>query len=181
MPAHLNTIFHTVSPNCFRGCCSPGTFSHIFCDKLYRKWKEVFVLINKLAGKVITLTQPNCLLFQNIPDIHPPPTKLIHTICVATHQTIALHCKETIVPFSQILTRIEKIKLMENIYHSINNTKRLFDLKWDPWFNYKKTPNAQIRCIYLKLKYPSFVLLPPHLFQFTFSFLLRSKFNTNNI
>lgn len=50
--------------------------------------------------------------------------------------------KETIVQFSQILTRIEKIKLMENIYYSINNTKRLFDHKWDPWFIYKNTPNA---------------------------------------
>lgn len=35
-PAHLNIIFPDVSPNCFRGCDSPGTFLHIFWsfDKL---------------------------------------------------------------------------------------------------------------------------------------------------
>lgn len=130
----LSKIFPQSSPLCFRGFTHQGSFLHLFweCEKLQPTWKEVLKLIDKLAGKTISLTYQHCILFQTPPDSSKPFVKLIHSICIAMHWAIALQWKTPLVPFTQIVARIDDMMLADKIYHTLHDSIPHFDAKWNP-------------------------------------------------
>lgn len=137
-PLKLHTIFPSTPSNCFRGCSSPGSFTHIFwdCDKISFIWRQLETFSSKIADTNITLSLSNCLLFSPITNLSIPQTRLIHTISVAIQWLIAVHWKSNSFPVSQLKTRINSIYIMERIFHTIYNSITFHTNKWDPWITH---------------------------------------------
>lgn len=135
-PTRIHKIYPQSSPNCFRGCSHLGSYIHTFweCEKLQPTWKEILKLIDKLVGNPINLTFHHCILLQDIPEITKPLMRLIHSICVATLWGIALHWKSSSIPFAQIISRIDSMRITEKIFHTLHDSIPVFDAKWNPWF-----------------------------------------------
>lgn len=137
-PSRLHAIFPSSSPNCYRGCDAPGSFTHIFweCNKISFIWQQLDSFASKISNRQINLTLPNCLLFTTIPGLSVPQMRLIHTICVAIHWMIAVNWKSSSFPPSQLKARLSSINLMEKIFHVIYNSTKFYDNKWKPWFDH---------------------------------------------
>lgn len=72
-PTKLHAIFPSVPQTCFRGCTSPGSFSHIFWEyeKISQIWRQLETFAS-ISENHIHLTLSNCLLFTPISRISIP-------------------------------------------------------------------------------------------------------------
>lgn len=74
--------------------------------------------------------------------MHPQPEvstlhlRLVYTIHVSIHWVIALQWKTPFVPVSQIKMRVNSIRCMKKIFHTLYNSMTHYDNKWDPWFEH---------------------------------------------
>lgn len=134
-PEKLHSYYPLVSPNCFRGCSVPGTFIHIFwsCTYLDLIWCKAFEIIESSSKQKITPTPQICLLFANIPNVPLPCTRLIHSLCSSILWMIAYNWKSNNLPWQQVVSRMESIKLAEWIYHTLNDTTHIHKNKWSFW------------------------------------------------
>ena len=138
-PQRIQQIFPQASPHCFRGCLTSGSFFHIFwdCEHVSSVWKKVFELIDKLGGSQTDLSYRQCLLFEKIPDTPRPLRRLIHTLCTAVLWVVAFNWKSPIVPFTQVLSRMDLIMLSEQIFHKLHDTVPIYEAKWNPWWLFR--------------------------------------------
>lgn len=135
-PTRIHTIYPQTSPRCFRGCTHSGSYIHIFweCEKLQPTWREVLKLVDKLAGQPINLTSLHCIFFQDIPEITKHLLRLIHSICIAMIWCTALHWKSSVIPFTQIISRVDCMMISEKIFHTLHDSIPAYNAKWNPWF-----------------------------------------------
>lgn len=100
-PVKIHSIFPTVS---LIGCHSPDTFLHLFweCSQVTLIWRKLDIFASKIACAQLSLTPSHCLLLSPITEVTKLQMKLIHTICVAIHWVITIHCKTQYIHLSQI-------------------------------------------------------------------------------
>lgn len=134
-PERLHRIYPLVSGTCFRGCQDRGTLLHTFwsCKALDTVWNKTTSLIRLLSGISLTLTCQMCLLFAALPGVPLPLQKLIHTLFSAVQWAIALNWKRPRVTWSQVISRMESIRSMERIHHTLMDSIHIFDQKWSIW------------------------------------------------
>lgn len=72
-----------------------------------------------------------CLCFTSIPDVPIPCERLIHTLFVAIHWVTELNWRTSALSWSQVLARMEVIKLSEHIHHTLYDTLHIYDKKWE--------------------------------------------------
>lgn len=137
-PNKVHLFYPSVPENCFMGCQAAGSFPHIFwsCPGLKPIWRQAAFWVAQMTGSLITLTLPMCLLFTPLPEVPAPAQKLAHTLFCMILWAIALNWCSPTVPWTQVIQRMEAIKLMERIHHSILDTMHIFDRKWTSWESY---------------------------------------------
>lgn len=62
-PVKVSKFLPDKSPNCWRGCLTPGTMAHLWweCPKIKIFWQEVIRLIEVITGNAIPLNPWVCL------------------------------------------------------------------------------------------------------------------------
>lgn len=85
----------------------------------------------------MTLTYQMRILFAEIPEVFPPQQKLAHTLFSAIQWAIALNWRCPSVPWSQVLLRMESIRLMERVHHTLMDSMHIFDHKSENWSAYQ--------------------------------------------
>lgn len=120
-PFRIHGIHPTIPDTCFRDCGERGTLLHTFwrcklslATDSYKStpnnWNEYHLDIPNVY--------PVCRSSRGRPPPHPEQ-KLVHTLYSAIHWAIALNWRTSTVPWSQVLLRMESIKLMEQIHHTL--------------------------------------------------------------
>lgn len=134
-PSKLHTYYPSISPNCFRGCAEPGTLMHTFwnCIHLNQIWHKATDIIENSSKQKIIPTPQICLLFANIPNIPSPCMRLFHSLCSSSHWMIAYNWKSNNLPWQQVVTRMESLKLSKWIYHTLNDSTHIHKRKWSYW------------------------------------------------
>lgn len=134
-PQKIHNFYPTVSPNCFRGCSEQGTLVHIFwsCKFLKPIWQAANNRIKEASGQTIELTPKICLLFASIPNIPIPCNRLIYSLFSAIQWMIAYNWRSTNLIWSQVLSRMELMKLTERIHHTLYDNMHIFNKKWSYW------------------------------------------------
>lgn len=90
----------------------------------------------KITWSLITFALPMCLLFALLPEVPAPIQNLAHTLFWAIILAIALNWRSPIVPWTQVLQRMDTIRLMGRIHHTILDTMYVYDCKWKSWESY---------------------------------------------
>lgn len=118
-------------PPCFRGCTESGSLIHIFwsCKHLKPICQEAASKVSTIAGRLITLTVQMCLCFTPIPVVPIPCVKRIHTLFIAIHWVTALNWRTSAFSWSQVLARMDAIKLSERVYHTLYDTMHIQENK----------------------------------------------------
>lgn len=134
-PSIIHSFYPSAPPGCFRGCSESGTYLHIFwsCKHLDHIWNAASLKINSITKKEISLTPQICILYANIPDIPSPCIRLIHSLFSSIQWMIALNWKSSNLPWSQVLNRMELLKLSEKIHHTLHDSMHIFNAKWLYW------------------------------------------------
>lgn len=134
-PSRIHSFYPSTSPNCFRGCLLEGSYIHIFwgCKFLEPIWDK---LINKLENplkKKISLSPQICLLYATVPDVPSPCNRLIHSLISSIHWMIAFNWKTQNLPWPQVESRMESLRLSERIHHTLSDTMHIYNEKWKFW------------------------------------------------
>lgn len=134
-------FYPEVPVTCFRDCQVSGTLLHTFwsCPQCKHIWTQAATKVAQISGTMVTLTAPMCLLFTPIPDVPPPTQKLVDTLYCAILWAIALNWCSPMVLWAQVLQRMESIKLMERIHHTLLDTLHIYHNKWSGWTSYGDT------------------------------------------
>ena len=134
-PAKIHSFYPNVSPNCFRGCQEVGNYFHIFwdCKLLQPIWLAVVERLEITLKKKIPLTPYICLLFATVPDVPSPCNRMIHSLISAVQWMIACNWKSQNLPWPQVISRMESIKLSERIHHTLYDSMHIFSNKWLYW------------------------------------------------
>lgn len=134
----MHWFYPMVPDTCLWGCQTAGTLLHTFwsCLALQPLWQKVANKASQITGSPVSLNAPMCLLFAQIPEVAAPAQNFTHTLFCAVLWAIALNWKTPTVLWPQILQRMETIKLMERIQHTILDTMHVFDRKWKLWISY---------------------------------------------
>lgn len=127
-PKKIHDFYPTASPNCFRGCSEQGTFVHKFwsCTFLKPIWHAVANRIKEATGKTIELTPRICLLFASVLNIPTICNRLIHSLFSSIQWMIAYNWRSNNLIWSQVLSRMEMMKLTERIHHTLHDNMYIF-------------------------------------------------------
>lgn len=74
-----------------------------------------------------------CLLFAELPGVSPSLQKLVHILFSAIQWAIALSWKCSQVSWSHVISRMESIRIMEKVRHTLLDSMHIFDRKWSAW------------------------------------------------
>lgn len=137
-PRKVHLFYPTVPDSCFRGCQTTGSFLHTFwsCPVLQPIRQKVASKVGQITGSLVTLNAPMYLLFTQIPKVMAPAQKLAHTLFCAVLWATTLNRRTPTVPWPQVMQRMETIRLMEKVQHTIKDTMHVFDCKWNHWIPY---------------------------------------------
>lgn len=102
------------------------------CTALQSLWQQTSMKVLQITGTPITLTYQMCILYADLLEV-PPLVKNWVTLFSAIHWAIALNWWSPSVQWSQVLLRMESIKLLERIYYTLIDSMQIFDRKWDSW------------------------------------------------
>ena len=134
-PSKIHSFYPTSPSGCFRGCPEEGDFLHIFwsCKHLDQVWSPMVTRLESVLKKRITLSPQICLLFDTVPDIPLPCNGLIHSLISSIHWMIAFNWRSQNLPWSQVESRMEMIRLSERIHYTLFDRMQKFNEKWSYW------------------------------------------------
>lgn len=134
-PSKIHSFYPETSPNCFRWCSELGSFLHIFwsCEHLKPIWRAAITRIEESSKQKIPLSPQACLLYATVPNIPTPCNRLLHSLTSSIQWMIAFNWRTHNLSWSQVLSRMEMLRLSEMIHHTLYDSMHIFNNKWNYW------------------------------------------------
>lgn len=142
-PVRVSAFSPDKSPNCWRGCATPGSMSHLWweCPKIKNFWQEVIKIIEVITGKAIPFDPWDCLFHRSEGGMRWYKTSIIPVLLNSAKNIIPKKWQKQDAPrIGEWVANVNETYALErfeasNCTGSDNDTQ---GGKWDCWANFRK-------------------------------------------
>lgn len=142
-PVRVSKFTPERSPNCWRGCASPGTMAHLWweCPKIKIFWQEVTRLIEEITRKAIPFDPWDCLFHRSEGGKRGYKTSIVPVLLNSAKNIIPKKWQELEAPrIRDWVARVNEIYTVEREESGeyLERDQTVQRGKWDCWITFKK-------------------------------------------